>query len=100
MTIQDKIIQGVDLTEKELYDCSMGLVGTWIEDREGEKHRWTQSMTTIFKIDEQYYALEWEQGLTEYQENEFWEQPYKVKKVEEVITTTVTRYVTMEEQND
>lgn len=26
------------------------------------------------------YAIDWMRGLTEYQESEFWDQPYKVKK--------------------
>lgn len=58
-----------------------------IEEIEGEDHRWTRSMTTIINYFDSYYAIDWQKGLTEYQEDYFCEQPYKVEKKEKVITT-------------
>ena len=49
-------------------------------------------MQTIIDVDGQLYAIDWMRGLTECQENEYLEQPYKVKKVERVITKTEITY--------
>ena len=54
-----------------------------------ENRRWTRSVTTIFKLDDNVFiALEWEEGLTEYQPNEYYEQPYFVYPKEEHIVVT------------
>ena len=47
--------------------------------------RWTRHITTICKLNDKYYAVEWEQGLTEYQEDYIEEQPYEVESYEEVV---------------
>lgn len=52
-------------------------------------------MKTIIDVDGQLYAIDWMRGLTECQESEYWNQPYKVKKVEKVITKTVVTYKKM-----
>lgn len=62
---------------------------------EGDSSRWTQHMTTIFKMNDKLYALEWERGLTEYQENEFYDQPYEVKETKKMVE--VTDYVPVKE---
>lgn len=62
-----------------------------IDTIEGEHSRWTQHMTTIFKYENKLYALEWEHGLTEYQENEFYDQPYEVEEKKEFVE--VIKYV-------
>ena len=55
----------------------------------GDNRRWTRSVTTIFKFgDNIFVALEWEEGLTEYQPNEYYEQPYFVYPKEEYIVVT------------
>lgn len=95
--IENKIINGEKLSEKELKYCAWGDVGTYVGEKEGDSGRWTQSMSTIFEIDNQLYCIDWECGLTECQENEYWEQPYKVKRVEKEVTTTVVNYVAMED---
>lgn len=45
-------------------------------------------MTTIFKVSNRFFAIDWEQGLTECQENFYNEQPYEVIKKEKVVTVT------------
>ena len=45
--------------------------------------RWTRHITTICKLNERYYAVEWDAGLTEYGENYYDEQPYEVFPEEE-----------------
>lgn len=94
--IKSKIINGEVLTEKELEYCAWGDVGNPIDEVEGDSGRWSQLMSTIFEIDGQLYCIDWERDLTEYQENEYWNQPYKVRREEKVVTTTVVSYVRME----
>lgn len=50
--------------------------------------RWEEYMTTIFKVSNRFFAIDWEQGLTECQENFYNEQPYEVIKKEKVVTVT------------
>lgn len=48
---------------------------------EGEDHRWTREIDLIYEIDGNYYSLYYNEGLTECQEAEFWEQEaFKVEK--------------------
>ena len=96
-TIENKILNGEELTETERKYCAWGEIGKYVEKIEGECYRWTRDIQTIFKIGEQYYAIDWASGLTEYQDNEDWGDPYKVERKEEVVTTTVVSYVPVEE---
>ena len=95
--IENKIINNEKLTEEELEYCAWGDVGNPIDEVEGGSGRWSQSMSTIFEIDGQLYCIDWERDLTEYQENEYRNQPYKVRREEKVGTTTVVNYVEMKE---
>ena len=95
--IENKILNGEELTETERRYCSWGEIGEYVEEIEGSEHRWTREIQTIFKIGEQYYAINWMRGLTEMQENEYWDDPYKVERKEEIVTKTVIKYVPMEE---
>lgn len=96
-SIENKIINGEKLTEKELKSCAWGEVGEYIDEEEGESSRWTKSMSTIFEIGNQLYCVNWEQGLTECQEDEYWEQPYRVRREEKTVTTTIVSYVAVED---
>ena len=95
--IENKIINGEVLTEEELRCCAWGDVGKYINEIEEGSGRWTQSMSTIFEIEGQLYCIDWQRDLTEYQESEYWGQPYKVRREEKVVTTTVVNYVEMKE---
>jgi hypothetical protein len=55
--------------------------------------RWFEYMTTILRDPNgQYYAIDWNQGLTEYQENEYEDpRPRKVKRIEKKVT--ISEYV-------
>lgn len=72
-----KIDNGEKLTEDEIKT----LVWEFKEiNREyGEKGRWTRVVTSIIEIKDRTFAIDWEEGLTEYQENEYYYQPYEVK---------------------
>ena len=57
-----------------------------VETEEGEDGRWTRGMDTIFKLGEdEYWCIPWRKGLTEYQEDEFWDDPYRVEKRVETV---------------
>lgn len=73
----------------EADDIKMFIEGFAQENIFGELGRWTRPVTTICKFKEKYYAAYWEMGLTEYQEDEYWDtQVHEVKPVEKVITVT------------
>lgn len=83
----NKILNGEELSESELIDLvwDNDLV---VDNVEGDCGSWTQSMQTIVKLDDRYFAVDWERGLTEMQENEFYNQPYEVKKVDKMVKVT------------
>lgn len=86
----NKIDTGKELTESELHDMLWRL--KQVSEIEGAERRWTRSIRTIFEINGRYFALDWDRGLTERQENEFWNQPYEVEKKEYSKTITVTEW--------
>lgn len=94
--IENKIINGEKLGEYERKLCAWGEVGKYIDEEEGDSGRWMQRISTIFEIDGQLYRIDWERGLTECQDNEYPYQPYKVKREEKIVTTTIVNYVRME----
>ena len=88
-----KILNEEKLTEQEIKE----LVWDYeIEREEGDHGRWTRSVTSIIKLCDKYFALDWEQGLTEYQENEYYNQPYEVVQRTYEKTITVTEWVSVE----
>ena len=48
----------------------------------GDNRRWTRTVYSIIELKARYFMLEWEQGLTESQENCFLTQPYEVECIE------------------
>lgn len=88
--LKNKILNGEKLSEKELQSILWNF--EIIHEIEGCDHRWQKEMQTIFKINDQLYAIDWMRGLTECQENDFYDQPYKVNKITETKTITITRY--------
>ena len=73
-----------EIVKEEIFD----IVDTQLDN---ELHRWTRTVTTVFEIEGRLFALEWEQGLTEECEDEFYNQPYEVEKKEK--TVKVVEYV-------
>lgn len=72
-----KISDGEKLSEEELR--SLVLDGNVIETEYGDKERWTRSARSIIFLCGKYFALNWQEGLTENQEHFFNEQPYEVE---------------------
>lgn len=93
MTTIEKMYAGEKLSEDELRYLADEYNGDIeldkyevIEVIEGEHNRWTQDMDTIIKVGKDYWCIPWRAGLTEYQENEFMYQPYRVERRERVVT--------------
>lgn len=87
-----KVKNGEDLNERELRDLNNYFEVVYEE--EGEPRRWSKYMTTVIKVDDELYCYTWDKGLTENQENEFYDQPYPVNletevKMIEVETTKI-----------
>lgn len=72
-----KIDNNEELTESELrklvFECEE------VDKSYGENKRWSRTVTSIIKLGNRYFAVVWEEGLTESQENEFYNQPYEVE---------------------
>lgn len=92
----EKIDVGEELSKSELaklcYEHSI-----W--DQEGDESQWTKSIESVVELDGRYFSIIWDRGLTEYQENEFWNQPIEVRKhiYEKIIK--VTEWIPINESN-
>lgn len=85
-----KIDSGEELTEHELEELSWRF--NEVDTIYGENRRWLRSVRSIIEICGRYFAIDWEEGLTECQENEFYNQPFEVEKKEYQKTITVTEW--------
>lgn len=81
--LAEKVRAGVPLTESELEDFATQLHAE--DEIEGDIGRWDQAITTIIKLNDEFWAIDWQRGLTEYQENYFGDQPRQVRPVEKTI---------------
>jgi hypothetical protein len=89
--ILNKIDSGEKLNESEL--SSLVWEFEEIEREYGDNRRWSRSVTSIVKINNRYFCIEWENGLTENQPNEFYDQPYEVEKKTYEKTIVVTEWI-------
>lgn len=88
----EKYDSGYEFSESEMIE----LLESKVEQEYGENLRWVRAVSSICQVGNRYFCLEWYQGLTEYQENEFYDQPYEVIKKEYEKTITVTEWVKKE----
>lgn len=89
LTPEQKMAKGIRLQDKDLEVLVQERVQ--LHEVQGEDRRWTRTMTTVIQAEDgNKYAIEWEQGLTENQENQYYEQPKKVELTQRPITTIVT----------
>lgn len=89
--LERKLLNKEELSESEL--SSLSDYFDVVYEEKGENRRWSRSVLTIMDISGRYYALSWEEGLTENQPSEYWEQPYEVDVFEEEVTVIKTRIV-------
>lgn len=85
-----KIDSGESLTDSELR--TVVFETEEIERNTGENRRWSRSVESIVEMCGRFFCVDWEEGLTECQENEFYNQPYEVKKITYEKTITVTEW--------
>jgi len=85
-----KIELGQHLTEDEIKELVYKY--EWEELEDGGRLRWTVPKHTIVKLGEQFFKIDWMQGLTENQPNEFFNQPYEVELHEYEKTITVREW--------
>lgn len=88
----EKFDKGEIFSERELNSLRWEL--NEVETIYGENRRWSRSAQTIFEVSGRLFALDWENGLTESQEDEFFDQPYEVEK--RTKTIVVNEYVKKE----
>lgn len=62
-------------------------------EHEGDDHRWTREITTVINVNGRFFRIDWRRGLTEMQDDEFWNQPVEVEKHEYEKTITVTEWL-------
>lgn len=88
--IKIKLESGANLTKGEISSMVYNL--DEIYEEEGDEGRWVRYMTTVVDLLGDHYAIDWSRGLTESQEDCFYEQPYKAK-VEEKEITIIRKYI-------
>ena len=82
-------------TEEEIHDVVWDFPEVWEE--EFEEHRWTKDVSTVVKVGECFVRIDWQRGLTESQENEYYEQPYFVKQHKYTKTIEVEEWEAIDE---
>lgn len=87
-SIEEKLQDGDHLTESEIESLCWDYPEVYEEEH--DSGRWTTFMTTVVDVNGKNYAINWQRGLTEYQENIYDEQPYECELVEEEVTITKT----------
>ena len=97
---EDEMLQKIDsgerLSEEELQ--SLVFEGNEVSTKKGENRRWSRTVDTVIELNGRFFMIEWDEGLTECQENEFYEQPYEVTPREYEKTITVTDWVRIEKE--
>lgn len=75
-----------NFTKDEIEKMAYGEFGNYITTVEGNTRRWVQEVETIFEVGSRLFAISWDRGLTEQQENDFdYAEIYEVKRKERVI---------------
>lgn len=78
-----KIKDKEQFSEDEMAQMTWRL--TELDRQYEDNRRWSRYCTLILLAHGRYIALDYDEGLTEYQENEYYEQPYFVKPMKKMI---------------
>lgn len=84
---------GKEFKWNELAAMAYGEIGKIVCEEEGSEGRWTRGMSTVFEVKGRFFIIDWERGLTELQENEFYKQPYEVVGECHEKTIVVTNWI-------
>ena len=90
---EEELLKKIDSGEKLKKNDIREVLEYEVESEYGDNRRWSRSVTTISQIGDRYFSTNWDEGLTEYQENEYYEQPVEVEKNTYEKTITVTEWV-------
>jgi hypothetical protein len=74
----NKIDNHENLSERELRELVFEYEDESYKE-EGENRRWTQHVASYVQLKNRWFYIDWERGLTESQENEFYNQPVEVE---------------------
>ena len=75
-----------NFTKDEIEKMAYGEFGNYVTTVEGNTRRWVLEVETIFEVGSRLFAISWDRGLTEQQENDFdYAEVYEVKRKERVI---------------
>lgn len=87
-----KIDKGETLTDEEIEKFYNET--SHVSEERGENERWTRPVTTIVEACGRYFRILWDEGLTEMNSDNFFEQPTEVTKhtYEKTIVVTVTEW--------
>ena len=85
-----KIDAGEPLTERELGIITLDFEIETIEHGTG---RWHTYVETICELCDRTFSVKWNRGLTERQENEYYNQPVEVRKNTYVKPVVVTEWI-------
>ncbi|MDF2881542.1 MAG: hypothetical protein K0R54_2099 [Clostridiaceae bacterium] len=91
-----KIDSGEKLTKSEIRE----VIEYEVESSYGDNRRWSRSVQTISKIGERFFSTVWDEGLTECQEDEYYDQPVEVQKKTYEKTITVTEWVLVNKESE
>lgn len=84
--IFDKIKNKEELDPDEI-ECLFYIDGLVVDEIHIDNYTWREALESIIKIEDKYYRIEWERGLTECQDNEFYSQvAEEVRPIDEVVT--------------
>ena len=87
----EKIDNGKQLNTEELCDlCHEYKIVDLIA---GEDRRWFRSITCIVQLGDRFFSITYDKGLTECQENEYYNQPFEVEKHTTEKTIVVTEWL-------
>ena len=87
-SVYDRLSEDKSLDTDEIEELIYDYRHIHVDEISGDDLRWVKPMTSIIKIRDKYFAIDWFKGLTEYQKNEIDDQPYEVKKVEKMVPVT------------
>lgn len=95
----DKIDNAENLTERELRTF-VWEVGEKVDREEGENGRWSRIVRVVKQVDNRFFSIYYAEGLTESQDNEYYNQPQEVVKHEYEKTIKVTEWKPINQEEE
>ena len=95
--INEEFLQRYDsgkpnFTKDEIEKMAYEEFGNYVTTAKGKIHRWHREVKTIFEVGDRLFAVSWNRGMTEYQEDEFdCSEVYEVERKEKVIFTYIRK---------